>query len=169
MNLPNQFYKYCCTLWFSYYQLLTSSYAFFAFLLSICSSLFCIYLQASSHGVDFSLVFHYNTSKTEASHANSSLVFDCCTWKQATRTQCNWSVQSCGFESVMWLWIWLSEECWPHEFIQFMIVILWSCEYRYHIMKLFTTCSEIGWKFNLNWFSIQRTWFMVPMKLIEPR
>ena len=27
-----------------------------------------------------------------------------------------------------------------------MIYILWSCEYRYQIMKLFTTCSEIGWK-----------------------
>ena len=36
------------------------------------------------------------------------------------------------------------------------------------IMKLFTTCSAIGWKFKSHRLSIQWTWFMIPMNLIEP-
>ena len=52
--------------------------------------------------------------------------------------------------------------------IQFMKLISWSCECRCQIIKLFTTCSEIGWKFKLNWLSIYCTWFTIPMKLVEP-
>jgi hypothetical protein len=33
-------------------------------------------LEASSLDIDFSLVFHYNTSKPKASNVSSSLVFD---------------------------------------------------------------------------------------------
>ena len=62
-------------------------------------------LEASSLDIDFSSVFHHNTSHLEASNANSSMVFEYCTPKQATQTQCSWSVQSYGFESVAWLWV----------------------------------------------------------------
>jgi hypothetical protein len=44
---------------------------------------------------------------------------------------------------------------------------LWSCEYGYQIMKLLTTCSDIRWKFKSNKVSIQWSWFMIPMKLVE--
>ena len=43
------------------------------------------------------------------------MVFDYSNLKQATQTQCSWSAQSHGFESAMWLWIELWEECWLHE------------------------------------------------------
>jgi hypothetical protein len=43
------------------------------------------------------LGFHYNTSKPEASNVGCSMFFDYCTLNQTTQTQCDWSVQSCGF------------------------------------------------------------------------
>ena len=100
-----KFHKSFCTLWFSYCQLLTSSFRILCFVLFICSSLFYVSLEASSLDVEFSLVFHYNhVSKLESSNTGSSLVFDNCTSKE---TQCSWSAQSRRFESVVWLWIWL--------------------------------------------------------------
>ena len=49
--------------------------------------MFCIYLEASSLDVDFSLVFHYySTSKLKASSVSSSLVFDYHTLRHATQT-----------------------------------------------------------------------------------
>jgi hypothetical protein len=68
-------------------------------------------MGTSSLDINFSLVFHYNISKPEAMNACSSLVFDYCTSKQATQTQCSWSAQSCGLKSLVWFWLW--EECWP--------------------------------------------------------
>jgi hypothetical protein len=79
MNLQTKlFHKSIWAFWFLYSQILNfslSRFAFFAFLFFIGSSLFCVYLEASSLDVDFSLVFRYSTSKPEASIAKS-LVFD---------------------------------------------------------------------------------------------
>ena len=80
-------------------------FAFFAFSLFIGSALFNVYLESSSLDIKFSLVFHYSTSKPEASSVGSSLVFDYYKSKQVTQTQCSCSVQTYGFESVVWLWI----------------------------------------------------------------
>ena len=74
MNLLNKFHKTFRTLWFLYSQLLylPSHFAFFEFSLFIGSSFVCIYLEASSHDVKFSLAFHCCTSKMEATSAGSS-------------------------------------------------------------------------------------------------
>ena len=88
MNLPNRFHESFCTLWVSYSQVLNflpPRFTFFAFSLLIGSSLVCAYLEASSLEVKFSLVFHYNISKPEASNVGSSTVFDYCTSKQTTQ------------------------------------------------------------------------------------
>ena len=79
-------------------------FAFFAALLFIGSSLVCVCLEASNLDINFSLVFHHNCSKLEASNASSFMVFHYSTSTQATQTQCNWSVPSHGFKSVVWLW-----------------------------------------------------------------
>ena len=89
---------------FSTSHFVTFLFVFFAFFLFIGFSLFYVYLEASSLDVDYCLVFPYLTSNPEASNAESSLVLDYCTSKQATQTQHSWSVQSRGFESVVWLW-----------------------------------------------------------------
>ena len=48
----------------------------FPFLLFIGSCLFCANMEASNFDIDFSLAFHYNTSKPKASNVKSSMVFD---------------------------------------------------------------------------------------------
>ena len=57
--------------------------------------------------------FNCNIAKPGTRIVGSSMVFDHCTFEQATQTQCSRSGQSCGFESVVWLWIWSWEDlCW---------------------------------------------------------
>ena len=68
MDLSNQFHESLCTLWFSYFKTLNfspSRFTFFAFSLIIDSSLFYVYMEASSLDADFSLVFHYSTGNLE--------------------------------------------------------------------------------------------------------
>ena len=95
-----------------YSQLLASSFHMLCFLDVHWFFFVCVYMGASSLDINFSLVFHYSISKPKASNACSTLVFDYYTSKQATQTQCSWSAQSCGLESLVWLRIWLWEECW---------------------------------------------------------
>ena len=87
MNLPNQFHKSFCTLWFSYSQLLNFLPPSLHSLPSCCTLVPFYSVFTWKPLVSISLV--------------SSLVFEYCTSKQATQTQCSWSAQSCGFESVV--------------------------------------------------------------------
>lgn len=43
-----------------------------------------------------------------------------------------------------------------------------ASEYGYHIVRLFTTCSESGWKLKSDQLFRQWTRFMFPMELVEP-
>ena len=53
-----------------------------------------------------------------------------------------------------------------YSICKFDIVKLWVRVPNHEIVH--TTCSEMGWKFKLRWLSIEWTWFMIPMKLVEP-
>ena len=108
INLPNQYHKHSHTLWFLYFQLLSflpPHFTFFACHSSLVPLYYVFTWGPLALMSFFLLVFHYNTSKLKASNANSSLVFEYCTLKQATQTQFSWSAQSRGFESAVWLWI----------------------------------------------------------------
>ena len=91
MNLPNKFHKTFRTLWIFIFSIFLLAFSLF-----IGSSFVCVYLEASSLYVDFSMAFHYDTSKLEASASYSTLVFDYCSSQQTTQTQCSWSAQSHG-------------------------------------------------------------------------
>ena len=106
-------------MWFLCFQLLNFSpprFAFSVFLLFTSASLLCVYLEASGLDVNFFWSFNCNIAKPGTRIVGSSMVFDHCTFEQATQTQCSRSGQSCGFESVVWLWIWSWEDlCWPSK------------------------------------------------------
>ena len=88
-NFQKSFSHFVVGLWFLYSQLLIflpPHYIFFVFSLFIGSSLLYVYLEASSLDVGFFFGLHYSTSKPEASTADSSLISNYCTSKQATQT-----------------------------------------------------------------------------------
>jgi hypothetical protein len=62
----------------------------------------CVYLEASSLDIEFSLAFHHNTSNLQASNANSYmiLILNIAHQSKQHKSKCNWSVQSYGFKSV---------------------------------------------------------------------
>ena len=143
MSLPNRFHKTFRTMWFSCSQFLNffaSLFCILCLLIDRWFSWFCVYLEACL-SVNFPLVFHYNTSKPEASNADSSLFIVHCSKQHkhnvvGVRNLVDLIV---GRVLAVWAGCMMCLECG----VQFMKLILGSCEYGYQIMKLFITRSEI--------------------------
>jgi hypothetical protein len=153
MSLSNQFHKTCRDVWFSYSQFLN----FFAFSLIVGFYWFCVYLEAYSLCVDFSLVFHYNASKPEASNQCRFFFGLCLLYTVASNT--NIMLLECA---ISWIWLW--EEYWPCEHDAWCVCTVvfntwsWFCEAvsmgtkswncSQHVVKLVKHSSQINCLYN---------------------